>query len=75
MARHWVDTLTQGIAPRWTLRRMVARARGDLLAHYEAGAQGRRTQGWRRAASDANAANASGGLGGDPERGARSRPQ
>lgn len=59
---HWVDRLTEGLAPRWTLRRMRARAAAEILArHYEAAAAGRRTQGWHRSAGDANAA-ISGGL-------------
>lgn len=54
---HWLDSLTSGIAPRWTLQRMRARAAGEFLArHYEAAAAGRRTQGWNRQAGDANAA-------------------
>jgi lambda family phage portal protein len=53
---HWIDALTQALAPRWTLRRMRARAAAEILArHYEAAATGRRTQGWRRTLGDANA--------------------
>jgi lambda family phage portal protein len=44
------------LAPRVALQRMKARGAMELLArHYEAAAHGRRTQGWRRSASDANA--------------------
>src|SRR4030095_14687020 len=54
---HWLDRLTAQIAPRWTLRRIRARMATDVVArHYEANAAGRRTQGWIRASTDANAA-------------------
>lgn len=57
MTTHWLDRVTAPIAPRWTLRRMRARMTGDLLArHYEAASGGRRTAGWKRSTSDANAA-------------------
>ena len=57
MKRHWIDRVTAPIAPLWTLRRQRARLASELLArHYEAASVGRRTQGWRRAATDANAA-------------------
>lgn len=53
----WLDRVTGPFAPRWTLRRQRARLAGALLArHYEAASGGRRTQGWRRPSSDANAA-------------------
>lgn len=53
----FIDRLTAPIAPRWTARRMRARVAMDLLqAHYEAATHGRRTLGWRRPSSDANAA-------------------
>jgi len=56
MKSHWLDRVTSGIAPAWTLRRQRARAAMDLLArHYEAAGTGRRTQGWRRSSGDANA--------------------
>lgn len=55
---HWLDRITNGIAPRWTLQRQRARLAGDLLAkrHYEGAAGGRRTQGWNRSGGDPNAA-------------------
>lgn len=57
---YWLDRLTQGIAPRWTLHRIRARAAADILArHYEAAASGRRTSGWTKSSGDANAVNAS----------------
>jgi len=53
---HWIDRLTAPIAPRWTLKRLRARvAQAQLVRHYEAASVGRRTQGWRRSAGDANA--------------------
>lgn len=55
-ATSWIDRVTAPLAPRWTLRRQQARVAFGLLArHYEAAATGRRTQGWRRSAGDANA--------------------
>jgi lambda family phage portal protein len=54
---HWLDRMTATIAPRWTLKRQRARYAGEILArHYEGAATTYRTQGWRRPASDANAA-------------------
>ena len=53
----WLDTLTAPLAPRWTLRRMRARIASEMLArHYESASIGRRTAGWTRPSSDANAA-------------------
>lgn len=53
----WLDRVTQTVAPRWTLRRLRARLAVDLLTrHYEAASTGRRTSGWMRTGSDANAA-------------------
>jgi lambda family phage portal protein len=55
----WWDRLLIGIAPEWGLRRVRARATAQLMArHFEAAQGGRRTSGWQRFASDANAANA-----------------
>jgi lambda family phage portal protein len=52
-----IDRITSVIAPRWTLRRQRARYAGQILTrHYEGAAHSHRTQGWRRPASDANAA-------------------
>ncbi len=54
---HWLDRMTGSLAPRWTLKRQRARYAGQLLArHYEGAATTARTSGWRRPASDANAA-------------------
>lgn len=53
---HWVDRLTAPIAPRWTAKRARARLALDMLAHYEAGGRNRRTSGWVRPSTDANAA-------------------
>jgi lambda family phage portal protein len=56
MMAHWIDRLTASVAPRWTLRRMRARSAVEVLRrHYEGAGTGRRTQGWRRSAGDANA--------------------
>lgn len=58
---NWIDRVTMPLAPRWTLKRQLARIAAELYArHYEAAAAGRRTQGWKRGTSDANAANSSG---------------
>lgn len=55
------DRLTMPIAPRWTLKRIRSRIAADLLArHYDSASHGRRTSGWRRPSSDANAAVQSG---------------
>lgn len=44
------------VSPRWALKRDRARMARELLARsYDAASAGRRTQGWRRASSDANA--------------------
>ncbi len=54
---HWLDRITAGVAPRWTLKRQRARYAGEILArHYEGAAHTYRTQGWNRPATDANAA-------------------
>lgn len=58
---NWLDRASLAIAPRWGLKRFRARVAAELLQrHYEAAAAGRRTQGWRRNASDPNAALAGG---------------
>lgn len=52
-----LDRLTAPLAPRWTLKRQRARYAGEILArHYEGAATTARTSGWRRPATDANAA-------------------
>jgi len=52
-----LDAITAPIAPRWTLRRQRARYAGEVLSrHYEGAATTARTSGWRRPATDANAA-------------------
>lgn len=54
----WWDRFLVGIAPGWGQRRIEARARVQLAArHYEAAQGGRRTSGWQRSLTDANAAN------------------
>lgn len=51
----WWDRFLIGIAPDWGLRRVRAR---EQARHFEAAQGGRRTDGWTRRSSDANAANA-----------------
>lgn len=54
---NWLDRAIGFVAPQAGLRRARARQATQFLArHYEAAATGRRTQGWRRTAADANAA-------------------
>lgn len=54
----WWDRLLIGIAPTWGLRRIQARAQAQFFArHFEAAQGGRRTQGWQKMSTDANAAN------------------
>lgn len=54
----WLDRFFMSVAPEWGLRRVQARATAQLMArHYEAASGGRRTAGWQRYPSDANAAN------------------
>src|SRR5688572_29018294 len=44
------------IAPRWGMKREQARIALDVMKrHYEGASVGRRTQGWRKSAADANA--------------------
>ena len=51
----WLDRAIGFIAPAAGLQRIRARVAGDfLLRHYEGAASGRRTQGWKKPASDAN---------------------
>lgn len=52
----WLDSVSRTIAPIWSLKRQRARLALDMLRHYEAATVGRRTQGWRRPMTDANAA-------------------
>lgn len=54
----WMDRFLLAVAPRWARRRIQDRTAGMMLArHYEAARVGRRTSGWKRSATDANAAN------------------
>ena len=53
----WFDRLLINIAPAWGVRRVQAReAARRMLRHYEAASVGRRTDGWSRRFTDANAA-------------------
>jgi len=55
--RTWLDRMIGVLSPAAELRRMRARVATALLArHYEAASSGRRTQHWRKPATDANAA-------------------
>ncbi|MDP1570349.1 MAG: phage portal protein [Vicinamibacterales bacterium] len=59
MAVHqtWLDRAIGFVSPPMALQRQRARIASMLLArHYEGASTGRRTQAWRRAATDANAA-------------------
>lgn len=53
----WLDRLLISVAPEWGLRRVRARATAQLMArNFEAASIGRRTSGWSRRMTDANAA-------------------
>lgn len=53
----WWDRFLVGVAPGWGLQRLRSRAAAHMMArHYDAASIGRRTDGWRRSSSDANAA-------------------
>lgn len=53
----WFDRAVAFVSPTQGLRRQRARMASDLLArHYEGAASGRRTSGWYRSTTDANAA-------------------
>jgi lambda family phage portal protein len=57
MAGTWLDRAIGFLAPQVALRRLRAQTAHALLQrHYEASATGRRTQGWYRTTTDANAA-------------------
>lgn len=52
----WFDRALIGLAPGWGLRRVRARAAASMMArHYDSGQASRRSEGWRRSASDATA--------------------
>lgn len=54
----WLDRFFLGLAPGYGQRRIRARASMEQFTrHFEAATYGRRTDGWRRSASDANVAN------------------
>lgn len=56
MKTTWFDRVTAPVFPIWTLRRQRARLAFEMLVrHYEAAGSGRRTAGWRRTSTDANA--------------------
>lgn len=50
----WLDRAALQIAPRWAMDRIRARMAAELLIRsYEGASIGRRTQGWKRASTDA----------------------
>lgn len=53
---HWTDRAAAAVSPLWGLRRARARVALDGIRHYEAASVGRRTAGWYRTNTDANAA-------------------
>lgn len=54
----WFERLLLRVAPRWGASRLRARVAADMLVrHFDAAGTGRRTQGWQRKSTDANAAN------------------
>lgn len=55
-AGNWLDRAIAVFAPAWAASRIQARARLDAVRHYEAAQSSRRTAGWHRSATDANAA-------------------
>lgn len=58
-AMTWLDRAVGVLAPEWRLRRVRARLATELvLRQYDAASAGRRTQGWRRSAGDADASTA-----------------
>lgn len=59
----WFDRLLLSVAPQWGMRRVRARAAAQLaVRHFEAASFGRRTDGWSRRNTDANAAAAGSSL-------------
>lgn len=52
----WLDRAILAVAPAWGRRRIAARAAARFARHYEAASGGRRTAGWYRMHTDANAA-------------------
>lgn len=57
MTTTWLDRAIGFLSPQAGLRRIRAQAaQAELARHYEGAATGRRTQGWYRTATDANAA-------------------
>ena len=53
----WFDRFLMSVAPTWGLNRVKSRAKTSIaLRSYDAAGTGRRTSGWHRNATDANAA-------------------
>jgi lambda family phage portal protein len=50
---NWIDRAIAAISPKWGMQRSKARL---MARHYEAASYGRRTDGWSRRTTDANAA-------------------
>lgn len=59
MELNFLDRFALAVSPAWALGRLQARAAALILKqrHYDAAATGRRTVGWSRSGSDANAVN------------------
>lgn len=55
-APHWTDRVASAISPVWGVKRAKARIALTAMRHYEAASVGRRTAGWYRRNTDANAA-------------------
>lgn len=56
VAPHWTDRIAGILSPTWGVKRARARIALGAMRHYEAAAVGRRTAGWYRRNTDANAA-------------------
>ncbi len=55
-----IDGVIEPFAPHWAARRQYARAGLNAVRQYDAATRGRRTKGWKRPSSSADAENATG---------------
>lgn len=55
-----IDGMIEPFAPSWAARRQAVRAGLDAVRQFDAAGRGRRTKGWKRPATSADAENASG---------------